>query len=79
MNDETLVNPDHITINNSWSEGDENVNDIRPKNQGEGSHINIICIQINTCVYFTSTFNFLSNNFYLFRMFLYKLIFSHDK
>ena len=38
MNDETLVDADHIIINSSWSEGDEDVNDIRPKNQGEGNY-----------------------------------------
>ena len=36
MNDETLVTDDHITINSSTSEGNENVNDIRPANKGEG-------------------------------------------
>ena len=51
MNDETLVNPDHITINNSWSEGDEDVNDIRPTNQGEGKNM-IFCI--STDAYYNS-------------------------
>ena len=46
MNDETLVNPDHITINSSWSEGDEDVNDIRPKNQGEGKNM-IFCTSVD--------------------------------
>ena len=44
MNDETLVNEDHITINNSWSRGTEDVNDIRPKNQGEGKFFNYFCV-----------------------------------
>ena len=42
MNDETLVNDDHIIINSSWSEGDEDVNDIRPKNQGIGVYLDIL-------------------------------------
>ena len=36
MNDETLVSGDHITMNSTWSDGTEDVNDIRPRNQGEG-------------------------------------------
>ena len=39
MNDETLVNENHIMINSSWSERDEDINDIRPKNQGEGTQL----------------------------------------
>ena len=39
MDDETLVSGDHITINSTWSDGTEDVNDIRPKNQGEGKKI----------------------------------------
>ena len=44
MNDETLVSEDHITINNSWSRGTEDVNDIRPKNQGQGDNLNFLVL-----------------------------------
>ena len=39
MNDESLVNDDHIMINSSSSQGNEDVNDIRPKNQGQGDTV----------------------------------------
>ena len=47
MNDETLVNEDHITINNSWSRGTEDVTDIRPKNQGDGK-LTVLLYSINS-------------------------------
>ena len=39
MNDESLITEEHITINSSWSDGQEDVNDLRPKNQGDGTVI----------------------------------------
>ena len=44
MNDETLVDEDHIIINNSWSRGTEDVNDIRPKNQGQGDNLSFLVL-----------------------------------
>ena len=38
MNDETLVNPSHISVNSTYQAyGDNEVNQIRPKNKGEGT------------------------------------------
>ena len=38
MNDETLVNPSHISVNSTYQVySDDEVNQIRPKNKGEGT------------------------------------------
>ena len=38
MNDETLVNSSHISVNSTYQTyGDKDVNQVRPKNKGEGT------------------------------------------
>ena len=38
MNDETLVNPSHISVSSTYQTyGDNEVDQIRPKNKGEGT------------------------------------------
>ena len=43
MNDEALIDPSHISVNSTYQAyGDNEVNQIRPKNKGEG--IYFICV-----------------------------------
>ena len=38
MNDETLVDPSHISVNSTYQTyGDKDVNQVRPKNKGQGT------------------------------------------
>ena len=52
MNDETLVNPSDISVNSTYQAyGDNEVNQIRPKNKGKGTYIKCVsthffCISI---------------------------------
>ena len=41
MNDETLVDPSHISVNSTYQAyEDDDVNQVRPKNKGQGTSYN---------------------------------------
>ena len=41
MNDETLIDPSHISVNSTYQAyEDDDVNQVRPKNKGQGTSYN---------------------------------------